>query len=229
MNLCKLLIVTYFVTAASTSIADGLPSQPYISVSGISKIQVKPDTVKISFQAIATENSAESAKLVVDKQVQLLLSKLQENGFKESLLSRGNIQLRPEYEMIQKKQTQVGIKATRNLSYQLGDTTKTNLLLELLVEVDIANIGQFHYSLKQPDEWYQKARDLAVQDSISKAQQLAESYHADLGKVYSVRYQSNNSQPIMMRSAESSNTQALYQENQITINERVDTIFLLEP
>ena len=229
MNLCKLLIVTYFVTAASTSIADGLPSQPYISVSGISKIQVKPDTVKISFQAIATENSAESAKLVVDKQVQLLLSKLQENGFKESLLSRGNIQLRPEYEMIQKKQTQVGIKATRNLSYQLGDTTKTNLLLELLVEVDIANIGQFHYSLKQPDEWYQKARDLAVQDSISKAQQLAESYHADLGKVYSVRYQSNNSQPIMMRSAESSNIQALYQENQITINERVDTIFLLEP
>lgn len=221
--------MTYFVTAASTSIADGLPSQPYISVSGISKIQVKPDTVKISFQAIATENSAESAKLVVDKQVQLLLSKLQENGFKESLLSRGNIQLRPEYEMIQKKQTQVGIKATRNLSYQLGDTTKTNLLLELLVEVDIANIGQFHYSLKQPDEWYQKARDLAVQDSISKAQQLAESYHADLGKVYSVRYQSNNSQPIMMRSAESSNTQALYQENQITINERVDTIFLLEP
>ena len=229
MNLCKLLIVTYLVIVASTSIADGLPSQPYISVSGISKIQVKADTVKISFQAIATENSAESAKLVVDKQVQLLLLKLQENDFKESLLSRGDIQLRPEYEIIKKNQTQVGIKATRNLSYQLGNISKTNLLLKLLVEVDIANIGQFHYSLKQSSEWHQKARDLAVKDSINKAQQLAESYHADLGKVYSVRYQSNSSQPIIMRSAESSNTPALYQENQITINERVDTIFLLEP
>ena len=180
MNLFKLVIATYLVTTASVSIADGLPSQPYISVSGISKIQVKPDTVKISFQATATENSAESAKLVVDKQVQLLLSKLQENGFEESLLSRGDIQLRPEYEMIQKKQTQVGIKATRNLSYQLDNILKTNALLEILVEVDIANIGQFRYSLKQPDEWYQKARDLAVQDSINKAEQLAESYQAEL-------------------------------------------------
>jgi len=229
MNLFKLLIVAYLATVISPSIADALPSQPYISVSGISKIQVKPDTVKISFQATATENSAESAKLIVDKQIQLLLSKLKENGFKESLLNRGNIQLRPEYEMIQKKQTQVGIKATRNLSYQLGDTSDTNLLLELLVEVDIANIGQFYYSLKQPDEWQQKARNLAVQDSINKAQQLAKSYHAGLGKVYSIRYQSNNSQPIMMRSVENSNATALYQENQITINERVDTIFLLEP
>ena len=229
MNLFKLVIAIYLVTTASVSIADGLPSQPYISVSGISKIQVKPDTVKISFQATATENSAESAKLVVDKQVQLLLSKLQENGFEESLLSRGNIQLRPEYEMIQKKQTQVGIKATRNLSYQLDNILKTNALLEILVEIDIAHIGQFRYSLKQPDEWYQKARDLAVQDSINKAEQLAESYQAELGKVYSVRYQSNNSQPMMMRSVESSNAPALYQENQITINERVDTIFLLAP
>ena len=229
MNLFKLVISIYLVTTASVSIADGLPSQPYISVSGISKIQVKPDTVKISFQATATENSAESAKLVVDKQVQLLLSKLQENGFEESLLSRGNIQLRPEYEMIQKKQTQVGIKATRNLSYQLDNILKTNALLEILVEIDIAHIGQFRYSLKQPDEWYQKARDLAVQDSINKAEQLAESYQAELGKVYSVRYQSNNSQPMMMRSVESSNAPALYQENQITINERVDTIFLLAP
>jgi len=229
MNLFKLVIATYLVTTASVSIADGLPSQPYISVSGISKIQVKPDTVKISFQATATENSAESAKLVVDKQVQLLLSKLQENGFEESLLTRGDIQLRPEYEIIQKKQTQVGIKATRNLSYELGNILKTNALLELLVEVDIANIGQFRYSLKQPDEWHQKARDLAVQDSISKAEQLAESYQAELGKVYSVRYQSNNSQPMLMRSAESNNAPALYQENKITINERVDTIFLLIP
>ena len=229
MNLFKLLIIIYLSSVASVSIADGLPDLPYISVSGISKIQVKPDTVKVSFQATATENSAESAKLVVDKQVQLLLSKLQENGFEESLLRRGDIQLRPEYEIIQKKQTQVGIKATRNLSYQLDNISKTNLLLELLVEVDIAHIGQFHYSLKESSEWHQKARDLAVKDSINKAQQLAESYHADLGKVYSVRYQSNSSQPIIMRSAESSNTPALYQENQITINERVDTIFLLEP
>ena len=228
MNFFKIVITTCLVSIASMSIADGLPSSPYISVSGVAKIQVKPDTVKLSFQATATENSAVNAKQVVDQQVQLLLSKLQANGFKEHLLIREDIRLHPEYDFIKKKQTQVGIKAVRNLSYQLDDTMKVNLLLELLVEADIANIGNVHYSLQQPIEWETKARELAVQNSIDKAEGLAKSYQATLGKVYSIRYQSNYNPPVMMRTLESKTTPDLYQNKKITITERVDTVFLLE-
>jgi len=227
MNVFKLVIMTYLAVAASVSMANGLPSQPYISVSGISKIQVKPDTVKISFQLVATESSAEKAKLMVDQQMTLLLSKLEGKNFQEQLLNRGDIQLRSEYEVVHKKQTQIGIKATRNLNYQLNDLSKTNLLLDLLVEVEVANIGHFNYSLKETDKWHRKARDLAVQDAINKAKQLAESYQVGLGKVYSVHYQSGHNQPVIMRSVKTHNTPALYQENHITIDERVESTFLL--
>jgi len=229
MTIFKTVIASVLMGVSVISIADGLPSQPYISVSGSAKLQVQPDTVNITFQAMATENTAEDAKDRVDQQVQLLLSTLEANDFEESLLTRGDIRLRPEYEFIQKKQTQIGIKAVRNLSYQLDDVAKTNLFLALLVEADIANINNLHYSLQQPAEWQREARDLAVKDSIEKAQGLAESYQATLGKVYSIRYQSTNNQPVMMRSLEAKTTAALYQNNQITINERVDTVFLLAP
>jgi len=227
MTFLKTIAASAFVAYSAFSIADGLPSQPYISVAGQAQFQVKPDTVNISFQAMATENSAESAKQAVDQQVQSILSSLHENGFEESLLVRGDIRLRPEYEFIQQKQTQIGIRAVRNLSYQLDDLTKTNLFLAGLVEADIANIGQLNYSLQRPTEWQKEARDLAVKDAIEKAQSLADSFQVSLGKVYSIRYQSNTNPPIMMRNLASKTTPALYQTNQITISDRVDTIFLL--
>ena len=204
------------------------PQKPYIAVSGNAQLQVKPDIVRIEFQSIAVENEAGNAKQVVDDQVQLLLSTLAENGFEEALLTRGDLQLRPEYEMIEKKRTEVGIKATRNLSYQLDDLSTINAFLQLLVEADISNIGQINYALKNPLQWQEKARDLAVKDAINKAKGLAESYQVELGKVYSINYQGSNIRPIMMRAMESDEmTAASYQHHEITINERVESVFLL--
>ena len=94
---------------------------------------------------------------------------------------------------------------------------------------DISNIGQINYALKDPLQWQIKARDLAVQDSINKAEGLAKSYHASLGNVYSVNYHNNNAQPILMRAMESDQIAPSYQNNQIEINERVEAVFLLNP
>ncbi|WP_028870437.1 SIMPL domain-containing protein [Psychromonas arctica] len=229
MKIINIILLGCLLTATASGQAATLPDQPHISVSGNAKIHVKPDTVRIEFQAIAMENDADNAKQMVDQQVQQVLSQLQKSGFDQALLTRADVQLRPEYEYIEKKRTQVGIKATRNLSYQLDDVEKLNKLLQILVKNDISNIGQINYSLKEPLQWQIKARDMAVQDSISKAEGLANSYHSALGNVYSINYQTHNAQPILMRAMESDQVAPSYQNNQIEINERVETVFLLKP
>jgi uncharacterized protein YggE len=228
MKFFNVTVLSFLLVVAPWVIADSGLKGPHIVVSGSGKIQVKPDTVRIEFQAIAVENDADNAKQVVDNQVQLLLSKIQENGFEEILLTRGDIELHPEFELIEKKNTQVGIKATRNLSYQLNDLSKTNLFFQMLVEAEISNIGQIHYALKDPLQWQEKARDLAVEDSIRKAKGLAKSYKVDLGKIYSINYQSNNIRPVMMRAMENDDMGTLYQNHMITLSERVDAVFLLD-
>ncbi|MEJ6122421.1 SIMPL domain-containing protein [Vibrio sp. 2-Bac 85] len=229
MKIINAILLSCLLTVTTSGQAATLPEQPHISVSGAAKIAVKPDTVRIQFQSIALENDADNAKQVVDLQVQQVLSQLQKNGFDQALLTRADVQLRPEYEYIEKKRTQVGIKATRNLSYQLDDVEKINKFLQILVKNDISNIGQINYALKDPLQWQIKARDLAVQDSINKAEGLAKSYHASLGSVYSVNYHNNNAQPILMRAMESDQIAQSYQNNQIEINERVEAVFLLNP
>lgn len=228
MKILNVISISFLLTTAAWANAATLPEQAHISVSGIAKIQVKPDTVKIEFQSIAVENDSDDAKRVVDIQVAQVLAQLTKSGFKQILLTRGDIQLRPEYEYIEKKRTPVGVKATRNLSYQLDDATKVNDFLQILVKNKISNIGQINYTLKDSSQWQIKARDLAVQDSIDKAQGLVKSYQVSLGDVYSINYQSNNDQPVLMRAMRSDQIAPSYQNNQITISERVDTVFLLD-
>jgi len=227
MKIFNVLLVSCLFTAVSWANANNLPDKAHVSVSGTAKIQVKPDTVNIEFQSIAVENDSDDAKREVDKQVQQILSKLQKGGFDQALLKRSDLQMRPEYEYIEKKRTPVGVKATRNLSYQLGDVTKVNEFLQILVKSDISNIGQINYALKEPVQWQLKARDLAVKDSINKAKGLAKSYQASLGEVYSINYQTNNAQPVLMRMVESDQMVPNYQNNEITITEKVDAVFLL--
>ena len=227
MKIFNVLLVSCLVVVTPWVSASNLPEKAHVSVSGVAKIQVKPDTVKIEFQSIAVENDSDDAKREVDKQVQQILSKLQKGGFDQTLLKRSDLQMRPEYEYIEKKRTPVGVKATRNLSYQLGDVTKVNEFLQILVKSDISNIGQINYALKEPVQWQLKARDLAVKDSINKAKGLAKSYQTSLGEVYSIHYQTNNAQPVLMRMVESDQMVSNYQNNEITITEQVDAVFLL--
>lgn len=227
MNLFNTALLSCLIVAAPFLNAESLPAAPHISVTGTATINVDPDTVKIEFQSIAVEKEASNAKKAVDKQVQLVLSTLKKMGFEQKLLIREDIRLRPEYEYIEKKRTQVGIKATRNLSYQLDDLNKVNDFLQLLTDAKISTIGQINYTLKESSQWQLKARELAVKDSISKAKGLAESYQTSLGKIYSIKYQPNNTQPIMMRAIDSRQSAPSYQHNQIVLKERVEAVFLL--
>ena len=229
MNLFNAALLSCLLAGTSVASAESLPTQPHIAVTGNATIKVEPDTVKIAFQSSAVQEDVSSAKSVVDKQVQQVLAQIKKMGFEQKLLIREDIRLHPEYEYIDKRRTQVGIKATRNLSYQLDDLTKIDDFLQILTDVNIATIGQINYTLKEPSKWQIKARDLAVKDSINKASGLAKSYQASLGKIYSIKYQSNNTQPIMMRAMESQSRQAApnYKHNKIEVNERVEAVFLL--
>jgi uncharacterized protein YggE len=222
-----LLTSCLFWLMALPANATQFPDQANISVSGVAEIEVKPDTVTVEFQAIAIENTGDSAKSIVDKRVNNVLSQLSSNGFDQALLTRADLQLRTEYEFIGQKRVPIGVKATRNLSYQLDDVSKLNTFLQLLVKSEISSIGQIHYALKEPAKWQLKARNLAVKDSIAKAKNLANSYQMSLGHVYSINYQSNNPQPILMRAMSNEESVPSYQNNKITLSERVDAVFLL--
>lgn len=229
MNTIKALLLSGLLLALPCTEATVLPNQAHIAVTGHAVVRAKADTVRISFHSVAVEKDAEKAKRTVDEQVSNILSQMAGNGFEAALLTRSDIQLRPENEYVDNKRTQVGIRATRSLSYQLHDLSQLNIFLQIIVNEGISNVGDIHYGLQAPKQWQLTARELAVKDSINKATELAENYNASLGGVYSINYQQNSQEQPLLRAMKSNNSLPVYDSHQIEIKERVDVVFLLTP
>jgi uncharacterized protein YggE len=223
-------LIMVFITIFSVSVlGNALPDDPHISVTGTATLEVKPDQVIIHFQAKALEKDAALAKQKVDQQVADLLVTLPQAGFTNDALQRASLRIREEYQYINKKRTLQGIRAVRELSYLLTDTSKVNLFLEAVLAANIESIQQMHYGLQSPKKWQLEVRQMAIQDSQEKAANLAAAYQAKLGKIYAINYQQRNVQPMMMRTMKDEVAGSTYQVKNIKISDTVQAIFILKP
>ncbi len=193
-NYLLLGILSTFSLATFANI-NSFPDQPHLAVTGSAQIEVQPDQVVIQFKASALEDTAGAAKQKVDQQISTLLVNLEKAGFDTTVLERGTINTREQYHYIQDQRNLQGIAATRDLTYLLTDLDKVNLFLESVVAANIDSIEQMHYGLQSPQQWVLKVRQLAIQDSKDKAENLASAYQAKLGKIYSINYQQQYAQP----------------------------------
>ncbi|WP_372880826.1 SIMPL domain-containing protein [Psychromonas sp.] len=222
-----LVIITTFSLGCFANI-NPLPDKPYLAVTGSAQVEVQPDQVLIQFKATAMQDTVEAAKQKVDLQVAALLLNLEKAGFEQSVLERGNISTREQYQYVQNQRTLQGISAARDLTYLLTDLSKVNQFLESVTAANINAIQQMHYGLQSPQQWLLKARQLAVQDSLEKAASLASAYQAKLDKIYSINYQQQHAQPIMMRAMSEKPGENSYQVNKIKISDQVQAVFTLE-
>lgn len=229
MRNLKCLIAVFVSVFSFSVLANGLPDEPYIAVSGTATLEVKPDQVLIQFQASALQPKGILAKEKVDQQVRSLFSSLKKAGFDGKELDSGDLYTRAEYDYHKEKRTFIGIRATRDLSYLLTDLNKVNLFLDTVLSSEIESIGSLEYGLQSPEQWQLKVRQMAVEDSLEKASVLAQAYQAKLGKIYSVNYQNSYPRPLMIRAMQDEMTATSYQKKTIKINDRVQAVFLLKP
>ncbi|PKF63036.1 hypothetical protein CW745_06320 [Psychromonas sp. psych-6C06] len=211
------------------SLADSFPDEPYISVTGSASLAVDADQVIINFQPNALNHQGEVAKKQVDAQVATVISRLKNAGFSSDLIKSVSQASRPEYDYTNKKRNLLGVRVTHELSYRLTDISKVNQFLDVLLTAQVESISPLQYGLQNPSQWQQKVRQMAVLDSKQKAEDMAQLYEADLGKVYSINYQSNDVQPVYMRSLAIESDAISVKPKNITLNDRVSTVFILKP
>ena len=225
---CKYLLVFLFFVSSSI-VAASFPDEPYISVTGIASMEVKPDQVIIQFQATVGDKQAEAAKSIVDLQVSDLLRNLEKAGFNPATLESAKLYSRAEYEYQDNKRLLRGIRVTRHLTYRLTDINKVNLFLTAVLDSNIELIDALQYGLQSAEKWQLQVRKMAVQDSKLKAENLAELYQTKLGKIYSIDYMSHQPRPMNNRVMLSESAPSdSYQVQNITINDRVSAVFLLK-
>jgi uncharacterized protein len=223
-----LLLFILSISSFST-LASSFPDDPYIAVIGSASMEVKADQVIIQFQPSSINKNAQLAKETVDKKLSDIVKNINRAGFNSDSLESVSQSTRPEYDYQKNKRILRGVRVTHELSYRLTDISKANLFIDALLKANVKSISALQYGLQQPEQWQDKVRKMAVLDSKLKAQDLAQLYEAKLGNVYSINYQNNHANPVMMRAIAMERSDAInVKPKAISLNDRVETTFLLK-
>jgi len=223
-----ILLLTLSLFSFST-FASTFPDDPYVSVVGNASMEIKADQVVINFQPSVINKSGELAKKELDKKVALALKNLQQAGFVTDAIESISQSTRPEYDYQKNKRVLLGVRVTHELSYRLTDINQANAFIDALLKAKVEAISPLQYGLQTPEQWQAKVREIAVLDSKQKAQDLAKLYDANLGKVYSINYQNNQVRPVHMRAMAMESDAVTIKPKNITLTDRVETIFILKP
>lgn len=213
-----------------------VPQAPHLVVSGYAEQKAEPDMLTLNVSVTALEKQGIKAKQQVDGKVAAFFGQLEGLGIKRTDVEAGNLVISPEYQHPQNKKPElVGYRAQRQLAVKLYQLDKLSELMDTALKAGLESVSQIEYGLKTPQAMKEQARLGAVEDARSKAESLAKAFGMKLGKVYSVEYRNNTPMPIYSRALKAAAMSPAadmmensYQQQQISITDNVEAVFLLE-
>ncbi|MBL0456243.1 SIMPL domain-containing protein [Aeromonas enteropelogenes] len=215
-----------------------VPQAPHLVVSGYAEQKAEPDMLTLNVSVTALEKQGIKAKQQVDTRVAAFFGQLEGLGIKRSDVEAGNLVISPEYQYGEnKKPTLLGYRAQRQLAVKLYQLDKLSQLMDTALKAGLESVSHIEYGLKSPQTIKEQARHAAVEDAKSKAESLAKAFGMKLGKVYSAEYRNSSPVPVYSRNLKALAMSAApaadmaensYQQQQITITDNIEAVFLLE-
>lgn len=196
------------------ALGDGLPSSPYIEVSGHGELHVAPDLAYVNLTLEKTSLDAKAARADVESRAAKVIALARELKIAEKDIKAPAVTVYPEYEWHQTssgdgKQVLVGQHVTRSISLTLRDLSRYGALADGLFAAGVTRLDDVVPDRSDRDQLQQQALAQAVQDAHGKAQALAAAAGVELGAVYRISEQegSRAPRPMMMAALKSPGAQ----------------------
>ncbi len=180
-------------TAAGVTASDVLPvdvnlnsQQTGIWVSGEGKVIVVPDIANlnlgVSSQAATVSEAQSQAAAAMDK----IMTALKEAGVAEQDIQTANFSI---YQVTRwddegSQEVVVGYRVNNMVIAKIRDVENAGSIIDKVAEAggDLTRINGINFTVDNPEQYYAEAREKAMKDAKSKAEQLASLSGVTLGK-----------------------------------------------
>jgi uncharacterized protein YggE len=214
-----------------------LPNGPHVITSGSAQVNAMPDMAVIMIDVSISSKDAVQVKKQIDERVAKYFSFLQKSGVALRDINAANINIQPEREYLKNGESVLkGYRAVRQVKVTLRHLDKLNELLDGALKAGLNEINTIEFSVANPNEYRDQARQEAIENAIEQAELLAKGFDAKLGAIYSIRYHVANSQPMSgvrvfktAFAAPGSDVAQTYQQQLIQFSDQVDVVFELQP
>jgi len=159
-----------------------------ISVSGEGKVSGAPDVAVLTLGVSALAPSVKDARDQAATAMDGVVDSIKGNGVDEKDIQSTQFSVQPEYTWRDSNQVLTGYRVTNIVTAKVRDIDNTSKVIDDAVAAggDLTQVQGISFTIDDPDQLRDEARQEAVADAKAKAQRLAELSGVGLGKVMSI-------------------------------------------
>ena len=198
------LLLTACNSGGPTYISTGSTPPPSLQVSATGKADASPDRATVSAGVVQQGKSAREAMFGNATLMTAVFDELEAAGIPKSNITTSQLSLQPQYDRRDRnKPTIKGYEARNTVTVKSDDIDQVGPMLDALVRAGVNNINQVQFSVKDPKDALNKAREDAIREARAKAKSMAEAAGVTLGPLLSMTENSGgiNPRPVYARAA----------------------------
>lgn len=159
--------------------------QEGIWVSGEGKVTVTPDIATLSLGISAQAASVAEAQSQATEAMNNVMTALADNGVAEEDIQTQyfSIDQVTRWDEEKNEEVVVGYRVTNMVTVKIREIAKTGTIIDAVATAggDLTRINDISFSVDDPSDYYDEAREEAMADARAKAEQLAELSGVELG------------------------------------------------
>ena len=160
--------------------------QEGIWVTGQGKVTDVRDIVTVRLGVEAEEESVAEAQTQAAEAKDKVMTALTDNGVAEKDIQTQYFSIRKvtKWDREKEEETVIGYRVTNTVTAKIRDIDKAGAIIDAVAEAggDLTRIDSISFSIDDPSDYYEEAREKAMADAKAKAEQLAELADVTLGK-----------------------------------------------
>ncbi|MDD4876018.1 MAG: SIMPL domain-containing protein [Dehalococcoidales bacterium] len=171
---------------ASDLFIDTNSQQKGVWVNGHGEVIVAPDITILQLGVSALRQSVAEAQTEAAESMNKIMAALQENGVADNDIQtqQFSIQQVTKWDSDKQDEVIVGYRVTNVVTAKIHEVANTGSIIDAVIEAggDLTRINSISFSIDDPTEYRKDARDKAIADAKSKADQMATLTGITLGK-----------------------------------------------
>jgi uncharacterized protein len=199
-----------------------------IQVTGAGEVLVVPDMARINLEARREGQDAAALKAALDEVAARVLALTDEMKIPRRDVTAAAVNIYPRYRYHQDREPEVdGIIATRTIEVTLRDLALVGDLINGALERGVNGVGGVHLDAQNRVELERTALDLAIDDAIREARQIAQRFGVGLGTLQHASTSTHQVQPMVMNvaMAERGAAKDTFAPGEMTIRREVQATF----
>lgn len=184
------LLVAACGTPAPQSVTVETPDNPRtgISVTGMGEVTGTPDTVEVDLGVSVLGDSVDQASNAAAERAEALIAALTSNGVTEEDITTTNYSIYPEYDYSGNRERLIGYRVSNTVLAKIRSVEDAGTVLDAAVAAagDEARVSGLRFSIEDNAALVAAAREVAWNDALAKATQLADLSGRSLGPATSI-------------------------------------------